>query len=67
VADSLGGALEALAADDAFADALGRGLVDQLVAIKEAEVGKYVEAVGDEASARDEFTDWEKAFYLPYL
>ena len=39
----------------------------QFTAIKEAELGKYLEAVGDESSARDEFTDWEKAFYLPYL
>jgi glutamine synthetase len=67
VADDLGGALAALAGDDVFADAIGRGLVDQFTAIKEAELGKYLEAVGDEASARDEFTDWEKAFYLPYL
>ncbi len=67
VADSLGDALAALAADDVFVDAIGRGLVDQFSAIKEAELGKYLEAVGDEASARDEFTDWEKAFYLPYL
>jgi glutamine synthetase len=59
--------LAALAGDDVFADAIGRGLVDQFTAIKEAELGKYLEAVGDEASARDEFTDWEKAFYLPYL
>ena len=67
VADGLGEALAALAADDTFADALGRGLVDQVTMVKEAELEKYLAAVGDEAAARDEFTDWEKGFYLPYL
>jgi glutamine synthetase len=67
VADGLGEALAALAADDIFADALGRGLVDQVTMVKEAELEKYLAAVGDEAAARDEFTDWEKGFYLPYL
>ncbi len=67
VPDSLGGALEALANDQAFATAIGQAFVDQFTAIKEVELTRYLEAVGDEASARDRVTDWETAWYLPYL
>jgi glutamine synthetase len=59
--------LEALADDQIFATAIGQAFVDQFTAIKEVELTRYLEAVGDEASARDRVTDWETAWYLPYL
>ena len=58
---------EALAEDQIFATAIGQAFVDQFTAIKEVELTRYLEAVGDEASARDRVTDWETAWYLPYL
>ena len=65
--DNLSGALAALEADSAFADAIGRPMVDQFSAIKAVEWEKYVATVGDPASVRDRVTDWEKATYLPYI
>lgn len=65
--DDLAGALAALEADSAFADAIGRQMVDQFSAVKAAEWEKYVTAVGNPDEARDTVTDWENAMYLPYL
>ncbi len=57
VPENLSLALDALEADAAFVDALGRELVAQFVAVKRGEWSRYIAAV----------TDWELKTYLPFL
>jgi len=65
--DDLSEALAALESDSTFANAIGREMVDQFMAVKAVEWEKYVTAVGDTDSARDMVTDWENDTYLPYI
>ena len=64
-APNLSAALEALAADAVFADALGREVVDNFIAVKEAEWERYVEA-GGEFDGENPPSAWELNEYLPY-
>ncbi|MBZ0162078.1 MAG: glutamine synthetase family protein [Notoacmeibacter sp.] len=57
VPENLGAALDALEADAALADAVGRGLCDNLVFMKRDEIGKTAELEGE--ALRD--------FYIHYL
>jgi glutamine synthetase len=54
---NLGAALDALEADKEFGDAFGRECVDNMLAIKREEWGKFCAAT----------TDWELNYYLPFL
>ena len=65
--EHLGAAIEALRADKEFADAIGPEMVNQYLAIKEAEWGKYLAANGSWEETIDRFTEWEEQTYLPYL
>ncbi|MBC8196033.1 MAG: glutamine synthetase [Acidimicrobiia bacterium] len=65
--DDLSEALAALESDSTLANAIGREMVDQFMAVKAVEWEKYVTAVGDTDSARDMVTDWENDTYLPYI
>lgn len=65
--DHLGAAIEALRADKKFANAIGSEMVDQYLAIKEIEWGKYLAANGNWEETIDRFTEWEEKYYLPYL
>ncbi|HBL09307.1 MAG TPA: hypothetical protein DDZ64_09665, partial [Acidimicrobiaceae bacterium] len=60
-------AIEALRADKKFANAIGSEMVDQYLAIKEIEWGKYLAANGNWEETIDRFTEWEEKYYLPYL
>ena len=42
-------------------------MVDQYIAVKEAEWGKYLAANGSWEETTDRFTEWEAQTYLPYL
>ena len=64
-APNLKAALEALAADEAFGGALGREVVDNFIAVKEAEWERYVEAEGD-FDGEQPPSAWELNEYLPY-
>jgi glutamine synthetase len=57
VPDDLNQALNALEADTALAEAVGKQLVAQFAAVKRAEWQKFVSAV----------TDWERQYYLPFV
>ena len=65
--DHLGAALDALRADRDFAEAIGREMVDQYLAVKDTEWEKYLAANGSWEETIDRFTDWEEQTYLPYL
>lgn len=65
--DHLGAAIEALRADTEFTTAIGPEMVDQYIAVKEAEWGKYLAANGSWEETTDRFTEWEAQTYLPYL
>jgi glutamine synthetase len=54
---NLGAALDALEADPAIIEAMGKEVVDHFLAIKRNEYEKYCAAV----------TDWELKHYLPFL
>ena len=66
VAEHLGDALDDLEADRALVEAVGPGVVANLVAIKRAEWAGYCESHPDWAAALDQFTDWERDWYLPF-
>jgi glutamine synthetase len=55
--ENLGAALDALEADPAIIEAMGKEVVDHFIAIKRNEWDKYCAAV----------TDWELKHYLPFL
>jgi glutamine synthetase len=57
VPDDLNQALNLLEADAEFVDAFGRESVEQFVAIKRFEWGKFITHI----------TDWELDYYLPFL
>jgi len=65
--DHLGAAIEALRADTEFTAAIGPEMVDQYLAVKEAEWGKYLAANGSWEETTDRLTEWEAQTYLPYL
>ena len=54
---NLGAACDALEADTVFVEAFGPTAVENFLAIKRDEWGKFTQAV----------TDWELNYYLPYL
>jgi len=64
-APSLAVALEHLAADTAFVDAVGSDLCANFIANKEAEWERYIEAVGEDKGGM-EVTDWEIDQYLMF-
>ncbi len=66
VAEHLGDALDDLEADGALVEAVGPGVVANLVAVKRAEWASYCESHPDWAAALDQFTDWERDWYLPF-
>jgi glutamine synthetase len=57
VPDNLGAALDALEADQQFAEAVGKEMTALFLSIKRAEWQKFTAAV----------TDWELNYYLPFL
>ena len=57
VPDDLGSALAALEADEPLVNAVGRDMIALFLSIKRAEWQKFTAAV----------TDWELAYYLPFL
>ena len=66
VAEHLGDALDDLEADGALAEAVGTGVVANLIAIKRFEWASYCESHPDWAASLDQFTDWERDWYLPF-
>lgn len=62
---SLSDALEALARDGRLCEALGPELVTAFTMLKRAEWDRYVRAVADPSAT--EVTDWELAYYTPFL
>jgi glutamine synthetase len=66
VAAHLDGALDDLVADTALVEAVGADLVDNLVAVKRHEWASYCEAHPDWEASLGQFTDWERAWYLPF-
>ncbi len=62
---NLAEALTHLQADPVLAEAVSQDLVDNFVAIKENEWGRFTDATPDWDSA-DDITPWEQAQYLPY-
>ncbi|MEM7032155.1 MAG: glutamine synthetase family protein [Chloroflexota bacterium] len=67
VPDNLNAACEALQADSEFMDAFGRESAEQLIAIKQFEWEKYVEAHAEWEKLAEIVTDWEKDFYFPFI
>ena len=60
---NLADALGHLRADPALAEAVSSDLVDNFLAIKDAEWERYVAAVGEPS---DDISEWEISEYLPY-
>ncbi|WP_428120661.1 glutamine synthetase family protein [Candidatus Poriferisodalis sp.] len=60
---NLADALADLRADTALAEAVSSDLVDNFLAIKDAEWDRYVVAVGEPS---DEISEWEISEYLPF-
>ena len=56
-------ALDHLRADTALTEAVSSDLVDNFLAIKDAEWERYVAAVGEPS---DDISEWEISEYLPY-
>jgi len=65
VPTSLSDALEAFRRDERLCDALGSELVTAFTMLKQAEWDRYAKAVADPGST--EATDWELAYYTPFL
>ena len=63
--DSLAQALEALGADQALGNALGRSLVGTFTAMKRAEWERYLASVPE--PARQRLSEWELAYYGPFF
>jgi len=66
-ADSLGEACDLIMKDDEFVDAVGREMVENLVAIKRFEWEKYTAACPNWEEIGKDLTDWEMNFYQPFL
>jgi glutamine synthetase len=66
VAEHLGAALDDLEADSALVDAVGPGVVANLVSIKRFEWASYCESHPEWTPTIGEFTDWERDWYLPF-
>lgn len=62
---NLSEALGHLAVDELLAEAVSRELVDNFLAIKEQEWGRFVDATPGWETAED-ITEWERTQYLPY-
>lgn len=61
---TLGEALTALRADDAFRAGFGGGFVDYYAHIKDAELARFAKEAGDKAEDQGTVTPWEQREYL---
>jgi len=66
---SLAAAVKALDGDSFYRGAFGDTLVDYLVMMKRAEIGRYEAALADavQSDSPDEVTDWEMREYFEFF